>query len=394
MIKSRFTLPLGAAALTVAGTLLLAGCGKGDEQTTRFNTVLGDSAAPTSPGVIDRGILSDPANYKPAAKSGDLGAGGGGAPSGGGDVSADTALTPEQQAVVRSITVMTEDVFAMNAAGVMGAFDPAQIDALMKNDFESSLSNLFSAVDLTYKTIKSKLPPDQQAALTTVFSLAPKAVQVLSGRPRVELSEDGTTATVFNDPPSPDAVKAFVSANAAQIIEAARVIASSGWAPIDSEHVGMIESLTPETLPTMIEPMLEGLDAARAAAEAQGGAAAQGTKMKKVGDRWVIELPGTVNEEMADLLKEGVDLAREALTAMQAQIDAAPALNQELVQQISANLMTGTLPQFMGWFGRFQSMMMEMGGEAGEQPSATEPTGENPPVNPRQPSGGDGPINP
>lgn len=394
MIKSRFTLPLGAAALTLAGTLLLAGCGKGDEQTTRFNTVLGDSAAPTSPGVIDRGILSDPANYKPAARSGDLGAGGGGAPSGGGgDVAADASLSPEAQAVVRSITVMTEDVFAMNAAGVMAGFDPVQIEALTKNDFESSLSNLFSAVDLTYKTIKSKLPPDQQAALTTVFSLAPKAVQVLSGRPRVEFSEDGTTATVFNDPPSPEAIKAFVSANAQPIIDAARTIASSGWAPIDSEQVGMIESLTPENLPAMIEPMLAGLEAARTAAEAAGGAP-QGTKMKKVGDRWVVVLPGAVNEELADLLKEGVDLAREALTAMQAQIDAAPALNQELVQQISANLMTGTLPQFMGWFGRFQAMMMEMGGEAGEQPPATEPAEEKPPVNPRQPSGGDGPINP
>lgn len=388
MMNSRLTLMLAVAALALA-----AGCGKGDEQTTRFNTVLGDSAAPTSPGVIDRGILSDPANYKPAARSGDLGAGGGGAPSGGGEVAADESLSPEAQAVVRSITVMTEDVFAMNAAGVIAAFDPAQIEALTKNDFESSLSNLFSAVDLTYKTIKSKLPPDQQAALTTIFSLAPKAIQIVSGRPRVEFSEDGTTATVFNDPPSPDAIKAFVTANAQPIIDAARTIASSGWAPIDSEQVGMIESLSPETLPMMIEPLLQGLTAARAAAEAQGGAP-QGTKMKKVGDRWVVLLPGPVNEELADLLKEGVDLARETLTAMQAQIDAAPALNQELVQQISANLMTGSLPQFMGWFGRFQSMMVEMAGEAGEQPSATEPAGDKPRVNPRQPSGGDGPVIP
>lgn len=389
MTRSRITL-IGA----LSALLLALGCGKGDESTTRFNTVLGGSAAPTS-GTVDKGILGDPSAYKPAVASANLGAGGGGAPTGANAV----ADSPEAQAVKRSMSILVDDLTAMSASGILSAFDPAKTESLRKADFESALTNLLSAIENTQRVIRAKAAPDQQATLDGMVQMLPEVIRLFTSNTRVTMDADGQTAQLFLDPPTEAAIDEFLKQHGDRLVESAKsALKNAPPGSIPPQVAAMADTLTIDTLKEMVGALKRARELARKAIAERNGIDASapqptaGIPFRKTGDRWTIELPFSINDELADALKEGATLAQEALSNLASAVDAAPSLDDP---SISAALLPAMGP-LMEWSNRISRLFGEALGSPASAPSASEPAPAQPtdapaPAGPRSPRQ---PINP
>ena len=113
--------------------------------------------------------------------------------------------------------------------------------------------------------------------------------------------------------------------------------------------------------------------------------------LKKVGDAWKLDLPVTITEDQADLVREGADLLKKMFLAMTEKVDAAPQLDLEALQKIQGEVTLQMMPEFMGLFGRASSLLATAPEPAKadekkpEEKKTDEPKPEDQPTGPRSP---------
>lgn len=265
---------IGGGLLVLA---TLVGCGKSDNQTPRFNEVLGGSyGAPTGTASVDMGLTQDGANYKPANVPGMPAAAveAGGAAAGG----------PEVEAIRGVIRDSLGSLFKLNVPILLDNFAPDQVAELTKEgETKSALINTADTFDSFVKVLRDK---------------------------------SATLATAANPETIAKQIDGFAQAVKIQVVSADNATISLDPAALQQMAAGAPAGGAPGGAPGM-DPsaMLAQLNAMN-----PGGAS--GLPLKKVGGSWKFVLPHTINEKEAELVREAAGFARNYMLKVQEKLDA------------------------------------------------------------------------
>jgi hypothetical protein len=348
----------------LAGLLLLGGCGKKEEQPTRFNRTLGSTpvGVPVAAAPVDTGILRDPKDYEPTPYEPLGGAAPGPAASGGG---------PEVEAIRAVLQRLLEASFQLDVSAVLDSFVPEEVAVLRQDDYMSTLYETKDTIDAYWKVFQSKATGPELELIIRMWKLVPQlgqpllnaititvedqenAVATLHGE-RFELPEDTQTAV--------DEVLAGLGALRAQMGAAGLL---GGPAPGAAEPGAAGPAPGTPAGELSWETIREELAGKQIS-----------VRLRKVDEGWRLALPFTLQEEQADLLNEGLLLLKDYFAAVTAAYYQVETLDLQTAQQIDMREQ-GKVLAFLGWMARAKAMLEAMtetgpGEEGAEETEAEE----------------------
>lgn len=329
------------------GMLLAAGCGKSDDQPTRFNETLGGTpaGAPVAAGPVDRGILKDPASYKPASYE-PLEPGEPTGPGGG-------AEGPEAEKIRSMLSRVAEAIPDLDFQTVLDACVPEQVAALTGVDeYLDNLDGLAAAVDSYVRVLREKAGESDTEELATLTALLPELMQSVSKAFSVSVLDDEHAVATFHldQLEIPEQLKAKIAEGmqAGAALSTQMGATSPGGQPSEAP----LGDFTPDmldSLPSVEVPL----------------------PLRKVDDAWRFELPFTIEEQHAELIGEGAVLIKDLLTDLTQAFGQAETLDEQTAMQISMQVSGRHMPAIMGWFARTQLAFASLI-EAEPQPAEAE----------------------
>jgi ribosomal protein L12E/L44/L45/RPP1/RPP2 len=331
----------------VVGLLLASGCGKSDDQPTRFDETLGGTSAgaPTGAGSVDRGILRDPAEYKPAPYEpleGEAPAGGGGAEG------------PEAEAIRGMLSRVAEAIPDLDFQTVLDACVPEQVAALTGVDeYLDNLDGLRGAVESYMRLISEKAGGSDAEELATLTALLPDLMKSVSNAFSVSvLDEEHAVATFHLDRLEiPEQLRAKLAESMQAVAATAAQMGTA--APAGQPGATPLGDFTPDMLDNL--PSLE-----------------VPLPLRKVDDAWRFELPFTIEEQHAELIGEGALLLKDLLTDLTQAFGQAETLDEQTAMQIGMQVSGRHMPAIMGWYARAQlafASLMPAESQPAEQPT-------------------------
>lgn len=342
--------------------LLAVGCAKSEEDTPRFNEVLGGSlrGAPVSHRGVDAGILEDATAYKPTIApkpSGTSSAAGGG-------LSADTEAA---RSLVRNTV---EGLAHAQLETLLDVFVPEQIEALRKDPFDSKAHELFASIEQLTRIQRAKLGGGESAAAQEEIILQ-ELVSALADAASIEASGDAgllrlDQARLATSLP-PILAKAAALAGPLGLMQPPGMMPPGAVPPGGIPAEGGGDAGTPG-----VAPSAGGLPA--------GGP--EGVPVRKVGDGWRIDIHHVITQEQADVLADVADFAKTQINKLAESLDSAETVDAAAYQQMLQGIFMSAMPEAMGLFARLQMAFAPADGaeKPEKQPDA-------PPEDSPQPSG-------
>ena len=144
-------------AVLLVGILALSGCGKKEEEPTRFNRTLGDSpiTAPLGTGSIDTGIFQDQTAYRPAPYEPLEPEAGSGVESGG----------PEVEAIRGVLVDYFAAVLDLSVESILDMYVPEQVAILTEDPYMSTLFDTRETLSTFWATLQDKVAGSELEAL-------------------------------------------------------------------------------------------------------------------------------------------------------------------------------------------------------------------------------------
>lgn len=359
------------AGVLLAGALVLGGCGKKDEQPTRFNQTLGETpvGAPVATHSLDSGILKDPTTYKPAAyeplEPQPAGAGAGG------------AEARAVQAVVNNLIAGIFDGFDIET--ILDCFVPEQVAALRQDECISAFHELKDTFDAFFAVLEEKASGPDMERLNALLGALPTLAEPLKNAITVSvLDEENAVATfdlgAFELPDEfRSAVEEMMTAATAAMGQMG--IPGAPGSPPAGEGAEGAEAA--EETPS-VDMLLEMISGVRIP-----------IPLRKVGEEWKLPLPFTFQEEHADLLTEGLGLYKDLIADITQGISEAETLDEQTAAQLQMRAMMKMAP-IMGWAARVKIVLASTieAGQPAEPPAeeVEEPSEPNEPDDPNAPA--------
>jgi hypothetical protein len=315
----------------LASVLLIAGCGKSDDQETRFNQTLGGTpaGAPTAAGPLDIGILQDPANYKPAQYE----------PLEGEEPVGAAAVSEgqEAEAIRRVLSRLADAIFHLEIEAALDAFVPEQVAALAEEDeYMQNFGDLKDAVGSFITVVSSKSGDAESQDSAELEEVLAEVIETLTSPFAVSvLDEENAVATFHLDrleipekfkAPVAEAVQAIASMQAQMGAAAPGGPAPTGW---------LAEDFAPDMLddlPSVEIPL----------------------PLRKVDDRWRLALPFTIEDQHAELMSEGALIFKDLFTDFAQTFGQAETLDEQTAAQIFMQVSGRHVPAIMGWSARLK----------------------------------------
>jgi len=331
------------AGLLLLGIPLLGGCGKQDEQTPRFNEVLGGTAVgvPTGPGQVDPGVLQDLTRYSPAKY---------------------------QPLDVGVAVAAPEGAPASEAEAIQAVLENAIRDALGELDFEAALDAFV---------------PEQVAALRsdeclTTFQDTRTVLQQAGAALKAKATGPELEAAAGFDQQLPGLLTALRSAISVTLVDQENAVASFDFARLElpadlreqiARQMAMGASTGAPAGPA--GPAAPGRVAPGAPAGPPGMAAGVSPDMlfqmlasvkfslpfRKVAGAWRIVLPFTIDQEWAELINDGFVLLKDVVGDVMRAVDQAETLDGATYAQIVTQAQMKNMGAIMGWLARFQALL-------------------------------------
>ena len=335
----------------VLGLLAASGCGKQDEQTTRFNKTLGDSTAgvPTAPATIDTGILQDPANYKPANYEPLVEkAGGPGASSGG---------SPEADAILGVISELGLSFSEMDIEGVLDSFVPEQVAAYRgEDDYLSNFDEMSDVVKSFFQLLEEKVAaPEGETTDESTEETAIGEEQVLEALGKyiavTVLDEENAVATLeLSRIEIPEEAKAQLLQSIQQMTAAmAQLNAGGPGGESRGERRAGNERPAPTPAPAFTAEKLDEFLSSQIP-----------IPMRKVEGEWRIVLPFTITEELADLLNDAVLIVTDFMRDFRQACDQAEALDEQTIKMLAIQVVMRQTGPIMGFFGKAKPIITSL----------------------------------
>lgn len=264
--------------VTLTSLAFIAGCGKNESETSRFNEVLGSTVAgaPINRATPDVAILADQAGYKPAAAPN---AGGGSDESSGAENAAGAGggdVEPIKLVAKNGI----EAIFNMNLDGIFDVFVPDQIAAINKDDVRSEIQNTFNAFQNLEAELADKSGQGADKIAENRLARAEARSAMLLEEAKFDILSE-STATVSIPPLT--LLKLMGSAEATATPEGAEAAAAAGMP--DLEQVAKF-------MPTLV------------------------INLTKSDESWKIDLKRALSESEANDLRSAAGEAKDAVAKM------------------------------------------------------------------------------
>lgn len=362
--------------VSCCAALVLSGCGKDDSESARFNETIGGRGPLTVSG-IDAGLLQDPSAYKPASAGGGALGSGGEAPSG-----STAAAGGEADAAKTALLGVVDSMLSLQAPGVLDPFESAQVQILAEADFQSSLQTVYDAFSQLTKILREKVSDEAKTAMDALPEQFKKAY---SDALTITIIDPETAHAAF-DPAKLQSLQLVVAEFVGKVGLNPGAPAGGpppGTPPPGGETPARVAPDTParvipdggppeQTAPSSDAPAPGGENPLAGMLGGSGAAETPApTTLKKIDGKWRIQLPATVNKEVADLLKEGCELTHEFLSQVSQKIDPVPANDPNALQSAFLSMWPAMGP-LTGWAQRLQTAWAENVAGAGKKPS-TEP---------------------
>ena len=350
----------------LVGLLLTSGCGKSDDQPTRFNQTLGGTpaGAPVGAGSIDPGILRDPKDYTPESYEPLEGE----APPG--------AEGPEAEEIRNLIARLIDGAFHLETDTVLDAFVPEQVAALRDEDeYITNLDELSDALRAWGQAITDKASAPELEAFARVAELLPDMTAPLLNAFTVSIIDEENAVATFDLArlEIPEELQTALG----EVAEVGIAMAAQtgggglmgggllgGTTPDGAAPPGAGEGAAPagdfspemlRNLPSVEIPLL----------------------LRKVDNSWRLALPFAIGEQHAELISEGARVFKEYFTDYAQAVGQVEALNMETLGQIETQMRMRHMGPIMGLVGRATPMissMMEQ--EPGPEAEAAEADGD------------------
>lgn len=382
----------------LAGMLVLGGCGKQDEQPTRFNQTLGDSpvGAPVATGLIDTGVLQDPTAYKPAPyerlEGGPAGGGAGG---------------PEAEAAQAVLKEFILALFALDIDTILDTHVPEQVAVLREDEYMSSFYEAKDTLVTFWAVFKDKATGPEFEPFVRVIELLPELAEPVANAMTVSVLDEENAVATFDLErfELPEDVQAELMAASQQIMTLAMgaMMAQMGAAGLTG---GPTPGGTPpeepnapaETPATPEIPGIPGMPAGGFSPEMfqqfmpSDADTQQNCPLRKIDGEWRLVLPFSVQEEQAEVISEGLVLVKDLLADMTTRIDQTDTLDLGAFTQIAAETGTRMAPAFEGWWARAQMMIASITEEPTDDTGAEEEEEAAEPNEPEDPNADSAPT--
>ena len=344
----------------LAGILLATGCGKSDDQPTRFNETLGGTpaGAPIATGSIDTGILKDPADYQPTpydslegeAPTGPAGAAGG----------------PEAEEIRTVISGLVDGVFHLETDTVLDMFVPEQVAALREEDeYITNLDELSDALRAYAQAITDKASGRELETFARVFELLPELAEPLLNAFAVSIVDEENAVATFDLArlEIPEELLTTLMELAEIGIAMAGQMGTGGFMGGGLPGAAAPNGATPPGAGDFSPEMLRDLPSVEIP-----------LPLRKVDDTWRLELPFTIEEQHAELISEGALVFRDFLTDYAQAVGQVETLDMQTSAQIEAQVGMRHMGPIIGWVARAK-LAAESLMESQPQPEeeATEP---------------------
>lgn len=382
----------------LAGLLALGGCGKKEEQPTRFNQTLGETAVgvPTGTAHVDTGILRDPSAYKPASYEPLEGAAPGGVAAGG----------PEVQAVQTVLKDFIAAIFELDIDTLLDACVPAQVAVLREDEYVSTFYEANDTLEAFWAVLKDKAAGSEFEGLVPLIELLPELAEPIANAMTVTVLDDENAVATFDIEKFtlPEDLQARFMAAEEQLMplmmgavvaqmaaggETGGPAPPSGPPPTPPDP--NVAGTTPST-PGM--PEMPGMPAGGFSPEMfqqmMGGGAAPGMSgfmevvtalrsraLRKIDGDWKLVLPLSIQEEHAELINDGLLLVKDLVADLTTEIDKAETLDFASLRENVGPVADRFDPAFKNWWARAEAMLASMmeaqpGEEGAEEPEAEE----------------------
>jgi hypothetical protein len=361
-------------AFLLAGLVVLGGCGKKEEQPTRFNRTLGGTAVgvPIGTGQIDTGILRDPKGYTPEAYEPLEGAAPGAAAAGG----------PEVQAIRATLRRLIEATFELDFDTILDSFVPEQVATLREDDYMSTFYETKDTLDAFLAVLKDKATgPEFESSMELTESLQELVEPLLNAVTVTVEDEDNAVATL-------DLGRLELPAEVqAEITKALAMGASMGPAAVPGTTPG--PAVGPRPPPVVPEPNVPGATtdvpdgelSTDLLLEMMSGVQIS-VPLRKTDDEWKVDLRFSFQEEHAETINDGFLLVKDIVADLTQRIGQVETLDVQTYGQALMQTQMSNMGAIMGFVARAQAMIASIlearMGAAGateetEEEAATEP---------------------
>jgi hypothetical protein len=359
-------------SLLAALLVLLAfpgGCGKKEEQPTRFNDTLDGTPAvvPSAVGPLDTGVLKDPAGYQPAQYES---LGGGPAVAAGEGV---PAAGPEAEAIQAVVNDLITGVVEFDIDMMLEAFVPEQVAALRNDACMSAFYETRDTFEQYQAVLRDKAADPQLEERIEFFESLPSLAEPLRNTISVTVLDEGSAVALLDlgkyelpdDFEIPESIKTEFTAG----LGAAQMMAQMGG-PGAPGALGGGQQQEPNAaapLPGMppggltVDSLLEMIRGVQIP-----------IPLRKVEDRWRVDLQFAVQPEHAELATEGLLWAKGLYADITDQLDQLDGLDLQTYRAIETQAMTASMGTLMQFAARIQAMAASA---AEGQPGAAETTG-------------------
>lgn len=332
--------------------LMPVGCGKTDDQPTRFNQTLGGTpvGAPAGTGPIDTGILKDPADYKPTPYESLEG----GAPGGG----AEGAEAEEIRGVLSELVAA---IFDIDLEMVLDACVPEQVAALSEEDeYIDSFDEMKDALVSFVQIFSDKATGPKLEAIARLFELLPELAEPLTNAFTISVLDEENAVATFD--PSRLEIPEELRTTLAEVMQAgAAMVAQMGAAGMMG---GGMPGAAEAGLPAggFSPEMLDELPSVQIP-----------LPLRKVDDVWRLVLPFTIEEQHAELINEAALVVKDLFADLAQAIDQVETLDEQTSAQIDMQVGMRHMGPIMGLVGRATAMFAPMteGEPAAEEEAAT-----------------------
>ncbi len=328
----------------LVGLLLTSGCGKSDDQPTRFNQTLGGTpaGAPVGAGSIDPGILRDPKDYTPESYEPLEG-----------EAPAGAAEGPEAEMIRGVFEGLADAISSFDFTTALDAFVPEQVAAItQENEYLDNFDGLKDALTSCIQIYKDKTAGTDVEAPDAADGLPPELLKSLNTAFTISvLDEENAVATL-------DLSQVQIPAEArAKIAEAVQKImpmmaqlraAGPGVTPPDSTATpgaGGAEPLSDQLIQDQIDSLLS---------------AEYRVPLRKVDDEWKLVLPIKIQEQHAELINDAVVILKDGFNDLAQAFGQAETLDDQTMEQISTQVMMRHMPAVIGLVGRAMPMISSM----------------------------------
>lgn len=347
----------------LAGLLLSSGCGKKDEQPTRFNQALGDTpiGVPTAVGPIDTGILGDQTAYKPAGYERlETAAPAGGPASGAGG--------PEAQAVRGTLSELLRAVTERDIDLILDLCVSEQVAAL-REDFASTFYETTDTLDALQAVVKDKAADPESQAFQSPDEIVAKIGESILNAVTIEIVNDRRAVATINlgDIDLPDDAWSDIG----RTIAAGRMfsqMAAGGTPPTAPSPPPAPAQPEPPRDPNVdgeapTQPATTGPSLPEVSADEVRRLIADikiPLALRKSNDKWRIALPLTVTQEQAEFLNDCLLVAKDVYADMTQRMSAATTIDEQAAIQAATQAAMGQMGAIMGLVARWPAFLQSV----------------------------------